>query len=100
MRSVDHETRRRPGDASGETGTRAEKQNGGFQPSSAMSSSWLPLIQNLEKQGHGEIDHLFGLGDDDRLALEAPEPMTLAAMMALNGIGRRFALQQFVLGYD
>jgi hypothetical protein len=29
-----------------------------------------------------------------------PEPMTLAAMIALNGMGRRFALQQFVLGYD
>jgi len=26
--------------------------------------------------------------------------MTLAAMIALNGMGRRFAPQQFVLGYD
>jgi hypothetical protein len=41
-----------------------------------------------------------GLRDNHGLALEAPEPMPLAAMMALAGRGRRVALHQCVLGDD
>ena len=52
------------------------------------------------KQGPGEIDHLCGFGDDDGLAFESAKPMSLAAMIAFNIMGRRFALHQFGLGYD
>jgi hypothetical protein len=46
------------------------------------------------------MHHLFGFRDNNRLALEAPEPMALAVMIALDVMDRRFALQQFVLQYD
>lgn len=54
----------------------------------------------LRELGHREIDHLLRFRDDDRLAFEAPEPMPLAAMIALDGMRSRFALHQFVLWDD
>jgi hypothetical protein len=57
-------------------------------------------VDRFSKQGHGEIDHLLGLGDHDGLALEAPEPMARPAMVALNGLRRRLALHQLVLRDD
>src|SRR5262249_541293 len=48
----------------------------------------------------GEIHHLCGFRDHDRLAFEAPEPMTLPAMMALDVMRRRFTLDPFVLWDD
>jgi hypothetical protein len=52
------------------------------------------------QQGHGEIDHLCGFGDDDGLACESAKPVSLAAMISFNVMGRRLALHQCVLGYD
>src|SRR6266498_1188536 len=48
------------------------------------------------KQGHGEVHHLFRLGDNDRASLEAPEPMALLTMIALNAIGLGFAHDEFL----
>jgi hypothetical protein len=48
------------------------------------------------KQGDGQINHVLGLGDNDRLPFEAPEPMALLTRVALNAIGLGFAHDQFL----
>jgi hypothetical protein len=52
------------------------------------------------EQAHGEVYHLCGLGNHDRLAFEAPKPMPLAAVIPLHVVRGRFALHEFVLGDD
>ena len=54
----------------------------------------------LGHQGHRELDHLWGLRDHDRLALEATTPGPLPTMMPLDVVGGRFALDQFLAWYD
>jgi hypothetical protein len=51
------------------------------------------------KQCHGEVHHVLGLGDDDRLPFEAAKPMSLAAMIALDPIRPSFAHDQS-FGWD
>jgi hypothetical protein len=51
------------------------------------------------KQGHGEVNHFFRSGNNDRASLEASEPMPLPTMVPLNPVGLGFAHDQF-LGRD
>jgi hypothetical protein len=51
------------------------------------------------KQCHGEVHHVLGLGDNNRLPCEAAKPMPLAAMIALDPIRPSFAHDQS-LGWD
>ncbi len=44
----------------------------------------MTIHPEFRKQRHREIYHLLRLGDDDRLTLESPKPMTLPAMIPLN----------------
>ena len=60
----------------------------------------VPIDPELGEEGHGEIDHLFGCGDNDRLTFEASEPVALAAMMAFDVLCCRFTLHELVLRDD
>jgi hypothetical protein len=51
----------------------------------------VPIDPKLREQCHGEINHLFGLQDNDRFALETSTPVTLPTGIPFDLMGRRFA---------
>lgn len=59
-----------------------------FLPTASSGASW------HDEECHGKIDHLFGLRDNDGLALEASEPMPLPTVIAFDVVGCRFTLPQ------
>jgi hypothetical protein len=60
----------------------------------------VPIDPKLGKQGHREIHHLGGFGDNDRLAFEAPEPVALPTVIPFDIVRGRFTLHQLVLRDD
>jgi hypothetical protein len=59
----------------------------------------VPMNPEPGKQRHGQLHHVLGLGDNDRLPFEAAKPMPLAAMIPLDPIRPGFAHDQS-LGWD
>jgi hypothetical protein len=59
----------------------------------------VPMNPAPGKQRHGQLHHVLGLGDNDRLPFEAAKPMPLAAMIPLEPIRPGFAHDQ-ALGWD
>jgi hypothetical protein len=54
----------------------------------------VPIDPEPGKQRHGQLHHVLGLGDNDRLPFEAAKPMPLAAMIPLDPISPGFAHDQ------
>src|SRR3712207_5739644 len=54
----------------------------------------MPIDQEASKQGHGQINHLLGLGYHDRPPPETPKPMALLTMVPLNPLSPRVAHDQ------
>ena len=46
------------------------------------------------KDSHRDIDHVNGLGNNNRFALESCKPVALSTVVPLNCIGAVFALKQ------
>lgn len=60
----------------------------------------IPIHPETSEQGHGQLDHCFGFGDDDRLPFEAPKPVPLPTMIPLHAIRSRLAHDKLGGGED
>jgi hypothetical protein len=60
----------------------------------------IPIDPKLREQGHCESHHRWGVGNQERLASDAREPVALPTVMPFDGVRCRVPLHQLVLRDD